>query len=306
MVGSLCLLLALLIGLRRATETRGTIPPLSVGDRDTVVDGVRWRSRESGGLRGAGDPVIFVHGFLSSSVTWRQVLADAAAGRQAIAVDLPGSGFSDRPWPYDYTALGQAERLLRYLDVRGLRRVCLVCSSFGGAVCEAVAAARPDRVAALVLADAAFPGIAIPIGFRVLRTPVVGDLQIELLTRPVMAYTLRHRLYARPERVTQTTVNDWWYPIPVPGTRRAALAAVRMNTRGTERMLEKIRAPTLVLWGKEDALLEPSQGLALSSAIEGARFVVMPDVGHLPQEEDPAGFSRTVAEFLKQLPETPQ
>ncbi|MEP6767582.1 MAG: alpha/beta hydrolase [Acidobacteriota bacterium] len=295
-------MLALLIGLRRATETRGTIPPLSAGDRDTVVDGVRWRSRESGGAGGEGDPVIFVHGFLSSSATWKRVLSESAGGRHAIAVDLPGSGFSDRPWPHDYTALGQAERLMQYLDARGLRRVALVCSSFGGAVCEAVAAARPERVEALVLADAAFPGMAIPVGFRLLRTPVVGELQIELLTRPVMEFTLRHRLYARPDRVTKTTVDEWWDPIPVPGTRRAALAAVRTSTRGTERLLEKIRAPTLVLWGKSDTLLEPSQGLVLSSAIEGARFVVLPDAGHLPQEEDPANFSRTVAGFLEQLP----
>ncbi len=246
--------------------------------------------------------MIFVHGFLSSSATWKRVLAESAPGRLAIAVDLPGSGFSDRPWPYDYTVLGQAERLLKYLDARGLRRVALVCNSFGGAVCEAVAAARPERVEALVLADAAFPGMAIPVGFRLLRTPVVGELQIELLTRPVMGYTLRHRLYARPDRVTETTVDEWWDPIPIPGTRRAALAAVRTGTRGTGKLLEKIRAPTLVLWGKSDALLDPSQGLALSSAIEGARFVVLPDVGHLPQEEDPVNFSRTVAGFLEQLP----
>ncbi len=303
-IGSVCLLLGVLIGLRRSLERPAAIPPPSGDTRDTLAEGVRWRSREApGDVRGRDrDPVIFVHGFLSSSTTWKRVLEGSAAGRRAVAVDLPGSGFSDRPWPFDYTVQGQAEHLLRYLDARGFSRVVLVGSSLGGGVCEAVAAARPERVAALVLVDAVSPKMRIQPGFRLLRTPVVGEVQIELLVRPVMEYSLRRRLYARSERVTQETVDDWWNPISVAGTRRAALEAVRTRYGGTEKFLEKIRAPTLVLWGKQDALMDPSEGLALASAIEGARFVMLPGVGHLPQEEDPEQFSKTVSAFLQQLP----
>ena len=301
-IGSVFLLVGILVGLRRATERPAAIPPLSGETRDTVVEGVRWRSREAPGDARGGDPVIFVHGVFSSSTTWKRVLKDSAAGRRAVAVDLPGSGFSDRPWPFDYTLPGQAEHLLRYLDARGFSRVVLVGNSFGGGVCEAVAASRPKRVAALVLVDAVSPRMRVPPGFRLLRTPVVGEIQMELLVRPVMEYSLRRRLFARSERVTRETVDDWWIPISVAGTRRAALEAVRTHYVGTEKFLEKIRAPTLVLWGKQDALMDPSEGLALASAIEGAKFVMLPGVGHLPQEEDPDQFSKTVSAFLRQLP----
>ena len=50
-----------------------------------------------------------------------------------------------------------------------------------------------------------------------------GKLQLELLTRPVLEYTLKHRLYARSDHVSEKTVDDWWDPVRVPGTRRAAL-----------------------------------------------------------------------------------
>lgn len=216
-------------------------------------------------------------------------------------MDLPGWGFSDRPWPYDYTVGGQALHLLRYLEERGVRRAVLVGNSLGGGVCLVAAAASPERVAALVLVDSVFPGQRIPPGFRTLRTPLLGELQLEFLIRPVMAYTLRHRLYAHAERVTEETIDDWWDPIPVPGTRRAALNAVRSRDRGLERILASIRLPTLVLWGKEDRLLPPSEGLRLASEIHDARFLALPGAGHLPQEEVPGEFARAVAGFLTEL-----
>ncbi|MEO8430301.1 MAG: alpha/beta hydrolase [Acidobacteriota bacterium] len=299
------LLLALAIGARRLLESPARTEPPRGLERETIVDGVRWRSREAAADPGsaARPPVVYVHGFLSSSATWKGVLASAAAGREAVAVDLPGAGFSDRPWPFDYTVFGQAQHLIRYLDARGWPRVVLVGNSLGGAVCEVVAAARPERISGLVLVDAASPRMRIPIGFRLLRTPVLGDLQIELLTRPVMAFALKRRLYANPARVTEQTVDDWWDPVPVPGTRRAAIASVRTSLSGTDRLLESIRVPTFVLWGKDDPLLDVSEGLSIASAIPGARFAAIPGAGHLPQEESPGAFSREVSAFVRGLPE---
>lgn len=299
------LLLAALVALRRLTEKEARIGPPGSGQRDTVVDGVRWRSREVGAPGPEGTTVVYVHGFFSSSSTWKRVIASASGGRPAIAVDLPGAGFSDRPSSYDYTVFGQASRLLRYLEARGVSRVVLVGNSLGGAVCEAAAAAQSDgvrvKIVGLVLVDAAGPSTSIPLGFRSLRTPVLGEIQLELAARPVIAYALRRRLYASSERVTEETVDDWWLPITVPGTRRAALASVRTSRRGTESLLEKISAPTLVVWGASDSLLPPPDGLALSTSIRGARFVLLPDAGHLPQEETPETFARVVAPFVREV-----
>jgi len=298
-VGFLLLLTALAVAARRLTERATAIPPPGPGQRDTVVDGVRWRSREIAGER--GETVVYVHGFLSSSAVWRKILTTASAGRPAIAVDLPGSGFSDRPWPYDYTVGAQALHFWRYLDARQIRRVVLVGNSLGGAVALIAAAARPDRVAGLVLVDAPSPRAAIPWQFRVMRAPVSGEIEMELLCRPVMELALRHRVYANAERVTSETVSAWWDPVPVPGTRRAALAAIRSSRRGYEDVASRITAPTLVLWGKEDRMLPLSAGVSLAQEIPGARFVALPGAGHVPQEETPEAFAGTFAEFLRTL-----
>ena len=124
---------------------------------------------------------------------------------------------------------------------------------------------------------------------------------MELFVRPMMLFALRYRLFARADRVTDETVDDWWLPIRVPGTRRAALAAVRSSARGFEDLLGRIRVPTLVLWGKEDRILPQEEGLRLSSEIRSARLVVLPDTGHLPQEETPEEFSHAVRQFLEEV-----
>jgi pimeloyl-ACP methyl ester carboxylesterase len=296
LTGTLLLLLVIAIAARRTLERAAPIPPPGPGEKDTIVDGVRWRSREVAG-HGA-ETVIFLHGLFSSSATWKRVLASAAGGRPAIAVDLPGFGYSDRPWPYDYTVGGQAQALLRFLDVRGIERIACVGSSLGGAVCLIAAAARPQSVRALVLVDAASPRARVPWNFRLLRASGIGELEMELFTRPVMEVALRWRLYAHSDRVTAETIDDWWTPIKVPGTRRAALVAIRSSPRGYEDLLEKIRTPALVLWGKEDRLLPPEEGFRLSSSLRDSRLLVLPDIGHLPQEEAPEEFSRAVSQFL--------
>src|SRR5262249_8993200 len=133
------------------------------------------------------------------------------------------------------------------------------------------------------------------------RTPVLGEIEMELYTRPVMGWGLRHRLFADPAKVTDEVLERYWRPVTVSGTRRAALAAARSSVSGAETLMDKIRMPTLVVWGEQDRLLPPDEGRRLAAAIPGSVLAMLPHAGHMPQEEVPAEFSRTVVEFLRSL-----
>ena len=231
---------------------RRDVPPPGPGERDTVVDGVRWRSRET---PGEGAPVVYIHGHLASSASWKEVLVAASAGRPGIAVDLPGFGFSDRPWPYDYTAVGEARGLARYLDARGIARAVLVGNSLGGAEAMLLAVERPELVEGLVLVAPATSTGPIPWPVRILRFPLVGEAVLAMAARPFVGFGLRHKMYARASRVTDAAIDDAWRPLGVPGTRRAALQAARTDPKAHRDLEAGIRAPTLVLWGEKDKML---------------------------------------------------
>jgi pimeloyl-ACP methyl ester carboxylesterase len=261
---------------------------------------VRWRSREAPGS-GSGDPLLFVHGHLASSASWQHVLASAGGGRPGIAVDVPGFGASDRPWPYDYTVSGEASSLEAFLDARGIRRAVLVGNSLGGAAVMLLAARRPERVAALVLVAGASASTPVPWPAAVLRTPVLGELALALSTRKTVAIGLRRKIYARASSVTPDAIDDAWRPLTIPGTRRAALAAIRTDPRRFAGVESKVEAPTLVVWGEEDRMIPAAEAPRLAARIRGARVALIPGAGHLPQREQPERFSADVRKFLENL-----
>ena len=118
-----------------------------------------------------------------------------------------------------------------------------------------VAAEHPERVTALVLVAPATPETPIAWAERALRTPVLGEIAMALANRPMVAFGLRHRLFAGAGRVTEQAIDDAWFPLTVPGTRRAALAAIRSDPRPYLGLEARVRAPTLIVWGREDRLI---------------------------------------------------
>ena len=266
------------------------------------VDGTRIRYIDVG--RGA--PVVFLHGLGASMYAWRRNLATvAAAGFRVIAFDNRGFGLSDKPAaPYDNAAY--ARLAIALMDSLRLTDAVLVGHSMGGAIAAQVAIEYPARVRGLVLVGSAGLGAREPLLFRVARWPVLGPAALALRGRGFTARLLRSA-YFDPGKVTEADVDQYYAPVAQPEYGRA-LRGVLQQFRFTalEGRLDRIAAPTLVLWGEEDRWVPTGLGRALAAGITRSAFVSVPHAGHSVQEEAPDEVNHLFIRFLKDgLPRIP-
>ena len=266
------------------------------------VDGTRIRYIDVG--RGA--PVVLLHGLGASMYAWRRNLAAvAAAGFRVIAFDNRGFGLSDKPSaPYDNAAY--ARLVIALMDSLRLTDAVVVGHSMGGAIAAQVAIEYPARVRGLVLVGSAGLGAREPLLFRVARWPVLGPAALALRGRGFTARLLRSTYYD-PGKVTEADVDQYYAPVAQPEYGRA-LRGVLQQFRFTalEGRLDRIAAPTLVLWGEEDRWVPMGLGRALAAGITRSAFVTVPRAGHSVQEEAPDEVNHLVIRFLKDgLPRIP-
>lgn len=251
--------------------------------------------------RGAGPPVVLIHGIASSIYTWADVIPALARRHDVIALDLPGFGASDIP--ADFPGDRYVRVLAAFLDRLGLRRVSLVGHSLGGAVASAFAAAHPERVDRLVLADAAGFNLAQedrPWLLRMTSAPGVGALMEKLPIRRRLVTVGLRQVFYEDARVTPEKVAEYAAPLSRPGASRFIGDLLRSTaTMGLPEAIGRIRAPTLVVWCAHDTWVPLRDADRFVSAISGARKAVIEGCGHMPQEERPQEFVALVDEFVR-------
>jgi pimeloyl-ACP methyl ester carboxylesterase len=264
---------------------------VSAGGRPLTVRYVR---------RGAGRPVLLIHGLCSSLVTWRRVLPLLAEDRDVIAMDLPGFGGSEIPEPLTPALLSEA--VLGLLSNLHLPRVSLVGNSLGGGIAAGIAAEHPERVERLVLVDS--------VGFGRDETDWPATLRLasrfggildHLPLRRVLVVRALHEVFYDPAFVTPEEVDEYLAPLSRPGASaatRSLLASSRTDAGRLREEIIAIRAPTLILWGREDRWIPAAHAGLFASAIPGARAVILEECGHLPQEERPDEVARLIRSFL--------
>src|SRR5215469_12379089 len=130
--------------------------------------------------RGHGEPIVMLHGFGSSTYTWRYIASPLSRTHRVIAVDLKGAGRSDKPFDGAYRILDQVALLKAVIVPNHLSRVTLVGHSFGGGVALALALylnrTRPDTLVRLVLIDSIAYPQPLPLFMELLKTPVLAQV----------------------------------------------------------------------------------------------------------------------------------
>jgi pimeloyl-ACP methyl ester carboxylesterase len=164
-----------------------------------------------------------------------------------------------------------------------------------------MAVLEPSRVDKLILVDAGgYPAhsTSIPLGFRVARIPGLNQLLSYTLPRFLIDSGMRN-VFGDPNKVTDLMV-DRAYEITLREGNRQAMVDRFNQPRRTalSSRIPEIKVPTLIIWGGRDRLIPPDDAERFHRDIAGSTVVVFDDLGHAPEEEDPARSVAAVKQFL--------
>jgi pimeloyl-ACP methyl ester carboxylesterase len=255
--------------------------------------------------QGSGKPIVLLHGLGASSYTWHKIMPELAKTNRVIAIDLKGFGQSDKPLDDHYSVFDQARLIEDYIARRNLRGVTLVGHSYGGGVALAVALNQMEtgkrRIERLVLIDSIAYRQPLPFFFRILRTPVIGEIGISLIPPEVQMERALAIAYHEDGKVTPETVANYASALHSEGGRHALLKTI--NTLDPEQgdalsaRYPTLKLPALLLWCEHDKIVPLRFGKRLAGDLPDARIEVIEECGHIPHEEQPQETLKLIRQF---------
>lgn len=240
--------------------------------------------------RGAGQPIVLLHGFqtLDRQARVLDLLAEHGA---VIAPSLPGFGHSPRPEDFD-TVADLVHLVLALLDEAPGGKASLVGLSFGGWLAAEAAVKCAHNLSRLVLVD--------PLGIKI-SPPDQPDI-LDVFNRS--PEEVREKSWHDPDRFAPDFDEMPDEALIVHARNREALCRYAwhpyMYDPQLKRWLARITVPTLLLWGASDRVVTPDYGRAYAALIPGARFAVIEGAGHHPEIERPDALAAQIAAFLKE------
>ena len=260
------------------------------------VDGLKVHYKETG-PQDAPD-LLILHGFGSSLQTWDEWSVKLDPQYRVIRLDLPGFGLTGANPSNDYSEENDVAILTHFADKLGLNKFSVIGHSMGGKMAWSLAASQPDRVQALVLmAPDGFPE-AKDIGSKPYEVPAVMGLIQYFLPKYFVKKSIEPA-FVDTGSLNDALVSRYYDMLRAPGVRGAILARSNQTiyTDPAPR-LQKIKAPTLLIWGEQDQMIPSSNAQSYAGVLLNSTTVLVPKLGHLLQEEQPEKGLTAVTQFL--------
>lgn len=253
---------------------------------------------------GSGPALVLVHGLMGYSFSWTENLRELGLQFTVYAPDLFNAGFSDRT-EQDGSLETAARSILGFMDALGIPNASLVGSSHGGTLVLLAAALAPERVEKVV---AVAPANAWSEQDRwqakVFSTwwGAIAGHCVPYVSPLVHGYFVS-RMYADPARILPGTIAGYNAPLKIKRTVRYLLKVMRCwaaDFAGLDARLNSLNdAQVVFVWGEQDRVVPIESRKELMRKHPQAKWVVIPNTGHLPYEERPAEFNAALLEILK-------
>jgi len=261
---------------------------------------------------GKGPALLLIHGIGDSSDTWQPVLDELGRHHTIVAPDLLGHGRSEKPRA-DYSVAAYANGMRDLLSVLEIERATVIGHSLGGGVAAQFAYQFPERCDRLILVDSGGIGRSVSPFLRLATVPGIEALMPLFGLAPVRAVT---RFTAGVLRYLSTDLGRdteellaVFDALPDTSSRTAILRTLRsgVDWRGQViTMLDRAYLaegmPTLLVWGRHDAVIPLGHGRLAHAALPGSQLEIFDEAGHFPHHSDPARFVRVVSDFVDRTP----
>jgi len=246
--------------------------------------------------RGEGEAVVFLHAFPLQAAMWDYQFDALDGSHRCIAIDMPGFGESAPPAaPGEASMQSWARLVVEVLDQLGVADATVVGASMGGYLAMALLRHHPERVRQLVIADSRArsddPGVAH-------RRSAQQGLLREGTEAEVLAKETVERLLSSGS-MSRTDLVEYVHALAAgahPDGWIAALEAMK-DRPDSMLLLRQADVRALVIVGELDRVTPIAEAMSLRSLLKG-ELVVVPNVGHLPNIEDPLAFNAALSAFL--------
>ncbi|HJQ18864.1 MAG TPA: alpha/beta hydrolase [Gemmatimonadaceae bacterium] len=264
------------------------------------IDGARIYYYAAGS-RGAGEPVVLVHGFPTSGHLWTGVVPLIPEGHRVVVVDLLGFGRSDPPGQHPVTLRAHADRLARVLDQLGINFACVVGHDVGGGIAQSLALRYPHRVSRMCLIDSvafdAWPARSVKVARAML--PLTRHLPPTWILSVVRSDLLRG--YQDVDR-GEHAVDLYLRPFATPAGRDALVAHLGAlecsETQALAPRLKDVVCPVSIMWGERDPFLPVELGRRLAGSIPRSTLDVISGARHFLPEESPSEVAVAITRLL--------
>ncbi len=251
--------------------------------------------------QGQGPPLVLLHGIPSSSYLWRDVIGPLSATFDVMAPDLLGYGDSDKRLDADLSIAAQARYMVAFMESLGVHQAAVVGHDIGGGVAQLMAVDEPQRVARLILIDSVVDNNWPVADIARLKEPAWDQIMVNIDLRKGLRKGLEAGMVTEG-RVTDELVEEWTRPFQDLGGRRAYLRAARaLNNRdlmSRSKHIEEIETPTLILWGANDAFLEPRWAETLKHKLRDTTVEIIDPGGHFLPLDRPDAVVEAITRFL--------
>ena len=255
-------------------------------------------------IAGEGEPILFIHGFPTSSYLWRNIISEISEKYKVIAIDLPGYGKSDKRIDDSYSFRYYNLVLTTFLDNLKIDNITLGVHDLGGPIGLYWMVQNMEKVKRLILFNTLiYSKFSWAVKLFGLATIIPG-IRDWLTSQNGIKKAIQLGVYNK-EKLTEDIIRNYQSPFLNKISRKVLLKSVqRLSMKGfkeIENKLHLFKGPIQIIYGENDKIL-PRVGHTMKKAkknLPQSNIRSIPNCGHFLQEDFPKQISNTILEFMK-------